>query len=101
MRQEDLSHLNGGHEFYGYLGPVAGGVFAEGVVAFDGDYAHGDAGVGADDAAVVVEGAVARQQSGLLSRSLDLGGLEFLQFLLVVLADVFQGPQCGVRLRLV
>jgi hypothetical protein len=40
------------------LGPVSDGVFAEGVVAFDGDDPKGDACVGADDAAVMVEGAV-------------------------------------------
>ena len=53
---------HGGDEFYGYLGLVAGGVFAQGVVAFDGDDAHGDAGVGADDASVVVQGAVSKQR---------------------------------------
>ena len=87
--QDNFSSPYGGHEFNGYLGLVAGGVFAQGVVALDGDYAHGDAGVGADDASVVVQGAISNSVRSSF-KSFDLGGLEFLQFLLVVLTDIFQ-----------
>jgi hypothetical protein len=60
--QQYLSWPHGGDEFHGYLCLVSGGVFAEGVVALDRDDPHWDAGIGADDASVVVEGAVAQQR---------------------------------------
>src|SRR5215211_2435248 len=59
VREQDFSHCYGGDQLYGYLGPVAGGVIADGAVPINRDHTHRDTGVGAGDAPVVVQRTVA------------------------------------------
>src|ERR671921_1529615 len=40
VRQQNFLHLDRSYQLYGYLRPVAGGVFAEGVVPLHGDYPY-------------------------------------------------------------
>src|SRR5918911_518180 len=62
VHQERVSDAHGRHQFHRDLRPLAGGVLAQRVIAVERNHPHGDAGVGTNDTAVVIDGAGAERR---------------------------------------